>query len=261
MNCYLVAAILLVATALPSLAVPTITADSIPHDTKPNLTQLRFVVYHPQSPPYIYTEPPNNRVIGILPELLAPFFAAQGIKLEYLLDNRAGAEQRLYKGDVDAMMLAPDWAKYPERLLFTDGIIPYYDYLFARVKKDVLLLPEQLKGKKICTREYYVYPELEARFKLGQLLRVDSSSHEAQLRMMFNKRCDLLYMNSLVADWLLQHTFSSYHLFPSDIVIGKSQLIIALHPKWLPLLEQLNAFLRQQRQNGEVQRVIDRYID
>ncbi|HEX5793304.1 MAG TPA: transporter substrate-binding domain-containing protein, partial [Rheinheimera sp.] len=148
---------------------------------------LRFVVYYPHFPPYIYMEPPQNQVIGIIPDLLAPLFQQLGISVEYLLDNRAGAEKRLYKGDVDAMMLSADWATHPEQLLFSDAIIPYHDYLFARSEQELQQLPQQLHGKKICTREYYVYPELEPLFSADTLVRIDSSSQEAQLRMVFNQ--------------------------------------------------------------------------
>lgn len=260
MTFYLAALLMLVTTAVHSQVVPAVTAESSRHNSSHNLSELRFVVYHPQFPPYIFTEPLKNRVKGIIPEIMAPFFAAEGIKVEYLFDNRAGAEQRLYKGEVDAMMLSEDWAMQPEWLLFSASIMPYYDYLFAASSKEVVILPEQLRGKKICTRQYYVYPELQSRFKRGQLLRLDSSSHEAQMRMLLNQRCDLMYMNNLVAQWLLQHSFADKQLFRADIADGKAELKIALHPKWLPLLTPLNHFIQQQQQNGELQRIIDKYV-
>ena len=221
---------------------------------------LRFVVYHPHFPPYIFINDGEQQVIGIIPDLLAPFFAAEGVATEYLFDNRSGAEQRLYKGDVDAMMLSPEWATHPEQLLFSAGIIPYHDFLFARTPEEVVQLDSELKDKKICTREYYVYPELETFFAKGEMLRLDSSSQEAQMRMVQIKRCDLVYMNDLIANWLLQRRFENQQLFASKLLIGKTELKIALHPRWKNLLPKLNAFLRQQQKNGELDKVIQRYV-
>lgn len=265
MKRYLVAVLLLAASALagPAMSDAGI-AEIDPRPAEPtaatSVSVLRFVVYYPHFPPYIYTEPPQNQVIGIIPDLLAPLFEQLQIRTEYVLDNRSGAEQRLYKGDVDAMMLNPAWAKHPDKLLFSDGIIPYNDYLFASSKQRLAVLADQLHGTKICTREYYVYPQLEPLFSSETLLRVDSSSQEAQLRMVFNNRCDLVYMNDLIARWLVQHNFSDRSLYRSGMYVGKAALTIALHPRWQALLPQLNNFIKQQQQSGETERIISRYV-
>ena len=222
--------------------------------------KLRFVVYHPHFPPYIYSDNAAAQIVGIIPELLAPFFLAEGISVEYIYDNRAGAEQRLYKGEVDAMMLSPDWAKHPEKLIFSVGVIPYHDYLFARTAQEAVQSLAQLQDKTICTREYYVYPKLQPLFAKGTLLRLDSSSQEAQLRMVLNKRCDLVYMNDLIVHWLAEKKFDSVKMYPAEVMVAKSELNIALNPRWKPLLIRLNAFLVQQQQNGEVQRIVRRYV-
>jgi polar amino acid transport system substrate-binding protein len=255
---WLQAIMLLLYGIMPTLASA---ADTEPQNATPDPDPktLRFVVYYPDFPPYIFTDSAGH-ISGIVPDLLAPFFTQQQISVDYLLDNRAGAEQRLYRGEVDAMMLSPDWATRPEQVIFSDSIIAYDDYFFARSVLEVAEKPEQLTGKKVCTREFYVYPALEPLFSSGQLLRVDASSQEAQLRMVLSKRCDLAYLNDLVANWLLINGFSGERLYPLPLFIGKSGLTIALNPKWQTLLSALNYYLQQQQDNGEVQRVIARYL-
>lgn len=251
---WLTALVLWLWTGLTSAVVPPPPAvDSSEQKT------LRFVVYYPHFPPYIFTNPLGD-VTGIVPDLLSPFFTEQQIRVDYLLDNRAGAEQRLYRGDVDAMMLSPEWAAHPEQLLFSDSIIAYDDYFFARTVGEAAITAEQLSGKKICTREYYVYPMLEPMFSKGLLFRMDSSSQEAQLRMMLNQRCDLAYLNDLVAGWLMQHTFTQYGIYRLPLYVGRSGLTIALHKRWQPILPALNQFLLHQRQQGVVQKVISHYV-
>ena len=233
---------------------------SLPSVAEKDQTTLRFVVYHPHFPPYIYAVSDTAAIVGIIPDLLAPFFLAEGIHVEYVYDNRAGAEQRLYKGDVDAMMLSPDWAKHPEKLIFSVGVIAYNDYLFARTAQEVAQSQTQLQDKTICTREYYVYPQLQPLFAKGALLRLDSSSQEAQLRMVLSKRCDFVYMNDLILYWLTEQKFDSVRLYPASVMMAESELKVALNPKWQPLLERLNAFLIQQQNNGEMQRIMRRYV-
>lgn len=244
---------------LCAMALPAPSAAVQPQDNVADSKTLRFVVYHPDFPPYIFTTASGD-VSGIIPDLLEPFFRQQQLVVNYLLDNRAGAEQRLYRGEVDAMMLSPEWALEPERVIFSDSIIAYDDYFFARSAEEVLTEPEQLTGKKICTREFYVYPTLEALFRSGKLLRLDASSQEAQLRMIFSKRCDLAYLNDLVTHWLLRQHYADISLYNSPLLIGKSGLTIALNSSWQPLLLALNQYLLQQQASGEVDRVIARYV-
>ncbi len=244
---------------LCTMALAAASGSDLPQNNETDHKTLRFVVYHPDFPPYIFTTD-SGAVSGIVPDLLAPFFRQQQLEVNYLLDNRAGAEQRLYRGEVDAMMLSPEWALMPEQVLFSSSIIAYDDYFFARSAEEAVSDPEQLTGKKICTREFYVYPSLEALFNSGKLLRVDASSQEAQLRMVLSKRCDLAYLNDLIAHWLLRQNYTATTLYPSPLLVGKSGLTIALNPSWQPLLLALNQFLQQQQASGEVERVVARYL-
>ena len=70
----------------------------------------------------------------------------------------------------------------------------------------------------------------------------------------------MVYMNDLIVSWLLQQRFANEQLFASNLLVGKTELKIALHPRWQNLLPKLNTFLQQQQQNGELERVISRYI-
>ncbi|MDZ7902686.1 MAG: hypothetical protein U5L01_09145 [Rheinheimera sp.] len=67
----------------------------------------------------------------MIPSLINEFFQRQGISLSYVIDNRKGAEHRLYAGDVDAMLLAKNWTEHPELLVFSDPVIMHRDFLFA----------------------------------------------------------------------------------------------------------------------------------
>ncbi|MBT1062172.1 transporter substrate-binding domain-containing protein [Bowmanella sp. Y26] len=219
--------------------------------------QLKFAVYDPGFPPYLFINE-AQQIKGIIPDLLQSFADEQSIALDYVIDNRQGGEQRLYEGLVDVMVLSPPWTRHPEQLLFTDEILPYTDYLFKLDKsnKNTQWQP----GNRVCTREYYVYPTLKEQFASNQLLRLDASSEETQLRMLENGRCDFAYLNELIGYWLLQERFP--HLFLTTIEQNKAvdSLKLALIPTKASVLPSLNAHIAAQKQNGNLRSIVRKYV-
>lgn len=229
------------------LLLPILTAAAPP-------PKFKFVLYYPQVPPYMYQDNQQQEVAGLIPSLINEFFQRQGISLSYVIDNRKGAEHRLYAGDVDAMLLAKNWTEHPELLVFSDPVIMHRDFLFATKPFAANTTPVNwLANARVCTRQYYVYEALEPFFLKGTT-RIDSSSEAAQMRMLQSGRCDYAYMNEHVAEWLRQHQFSDLTLYRSPSSFGNVGLTIAMHNKWQKLLPQLNAFLKEQRENGNIER-------
>ncbi|ALS99581.1 substrate-binding periplasmic protein [Lacimicrobium alkaliphilum] len=220
---------------------------------------LRFAVYEPGFPPFIYIEEKQHKITGIVPKLLTSFTQQQSLSIEYVMDNRKGGEQRLYDGNVDAMLISPEWAKHPDQLLFTQAILPYDDYLFQR---DTQEAPENtsVTGKSVCTREYYVYPVLEKAFETKTMLRLDASSQQAQLRMLEKSRCDFAYINELVAYWLVERHFPGLRITPVSDYKASTSLKIALHPRWHTHLPALNAFIQAQRESGELDKIVAQFV-
>lgn len=227
----------------------------------PEMTELKFVLYYPQVPPYMYQDPQSERVVGLVPEVLQDFFQQQNIKVQYVADNRTRAEHRLYLGDVDAILLAKEWTQHPERLVFSEPLLEHQDYLFSRhplaAQGD---LAEWVKGKTICTRQYYVYDALSAFFQTNDTARVDSSSEVTQLKMLLNGRCDFAFMNEHVANWLLHHHFPDQPLYRSVKGFSPVGLTIAFHPRWKPKLAAFNQYLREQRQQGIIEQWLKFYV-
>jgi len=223
--------------------------------------KLKFVLYYPQVPPYMYQEANSQQVVGLVPDLLLDYFSEEQIQVEFILDNRRGAEHRLYSGDVDAMLMAKEWAVSPELLLFSDPVLIHRDYLFSMQPFNAAHKPEQwLADKKVCTRQYYVYEALEPHFIKSGTKRIDSSSELAQLRMLQNGRCDYAYLNEHVAKWLAAHQMSEAILYQSPQGFGMVGLTIALHPRWQAYLPGLNQYLQKARQQGIIEQKLQWYI-
>ncbi len=223
--------------------------------------KLKFVLYYPQIPPYMYQEAGSQKVVGLIPDLIEDFFRQEQIEIEFILDNRRGAERRLYNGDVDAMMLAPEWAVYPAKLIFSEPVLVHRDYLFALQPFTPDSTPEQwLTNKKVCTRQFYVYEALEPYFQKNGTQRIDSSSELAQLRMLQSGRCDYAYLNEHVAKWIALHQLPDGTLHQSPGGFSMIGLTIAFHPRWQAYLPGLNQSLQKARALGLIEEKLRWYI-
>lgn len=224
-------------------------------------TDLKFVLYYPQVPPYMYQDENTDKVVGLVPEVLQDFFQQQNIRVQYVADNRTRAEHRLYQGEVDAILLAKEWTQHPDQLLFSEPLLEHQDYLFARQPIAAQgQLADWVKGKAICTRQYYVYDALTPFFKSDETARVDSSSELTQLKMLLNGRCDFAFMNEHVANWLLHHHFPDQQLYRSAEGFGPVGLTVAFHPRWKPQLAAFNQYLAEQRQHGTIAQWLKFYV-
>lgn len=233
------------------LALPVVAAE-----------KLKFVLYYPQVPPYMYQQADSQKVVGLVPDLIRDFFSHEQIQVEFVLDNRRGAEHRLYSGDVDAMLIAREWAVHPELLLFSDPVLVHRDYLFSMQPFNAKQQPEQwLADKKVCTRQYYVYEALEPYFIKSGTKRIDSSSELAQLRMLQSGRCDYAYLNEHVAKWIASHQLADVALYQSPLGFGMVGLTIAFHPRWQSYLAGLNQYLQRARQQGVIDEKLQWYIN
>lgn len=223
--------------------------------------KLKFVLYYPQVPPYMYQEANSQNVVGLVPDLIRDFFSHEQIEVEFILDNRRGAEHRLYSGDVDAMLMAKEWAVDPQLLVFSEPVIVHRDYLFSMQPFNTGQKAEQwLANKKVCTRQYYVYDALEPYFMKSGTQRIDSSSELAQLRMLQNGRCDYAYLNEHVAKWIASHQLSDTVLHQSPLGFSMVGLTIAFHPRWQAYLVGLNQYLQKARQQGLIDEKLQWYI-
>ena len=228
---------------------------------EPKSTDLKFVLYYPQVPPYMYQDEKTEKVVGLVPEVLQDFFQQQNIRVQYVADNRTRAEHRLYQGDVDAILLAKEWTQHPEQLLFSEPLLEHQDYLFSLQPMAAQgQLADWVKGKAICTRQYYVYDALTPFFQTNETARVDSSSEMTQLKMLLNGRCDFAFMNEHVANWLLHHHFPNQQLYRSAKGFSPVGLTVAFHPRWKPQLAAFNLYLAEQRQQGIIAQWLKFYV-
>lgn len=218
---------------------------------------FRVAIYYPQVPPYMYAGEDNSPQ-GVIPDLLNAFFARQPYALQYVYENRYRAEIGLYDGKYDASVLAAKWTMQPEELLFSQPVLEHRDYLYAT--RPFNEKTDSLTGKTICLRRHYIYSAINAALQNGELIRIDAESEFDQFNMLANNRCQLAYMNEHVASWLVNKHFSEYPFYRKPQAADKTDLTLALHPKWALLKPQLDAFIREAHRTGFIDRALARHM-
>jgi hypothetical protein len=218
---------------------------------------FKVAIYYPQVPPYMYAGE-DNTPKGVIPELLNAFFARQPYTLQYVYENRYRAEIGLYEGKYDASVLSAKWTQQPEELLFSQPVLEHRDYLYAT--SPFTDEPASLIGKTICLRRHYIYSAINAVLQSEELIRIDSESEFDQFNMLVNNRCQLAYMNEHVANWLINNHFSAHTFYHQHQAADKTDLTLALHPKWTQLKPQLDAFIREAHRTGFIDRALTRHM-
>lgn len=230
---------------------PLQAADTIPADS------FTVAIYYPQVPPYMYAGA-DNAPVGVIPELLTAFFAKQPYTLQYVYENRYRAEIGLYEGKYDASVLSAKWTMQPEELLFSQPVLEHRDYLYAISPFNKQ--PASFAGKTICLRRHYIYSAINAALQSGDLIRIDADSEFNQFNMLVNNRCQLAYMNEHVASWLANNHFAEHTFYRQHQAADKTDLTLALHPKWAALKPRLDAFIREAHRNGVIDRALAKHM-
>lgn len=226
---------------------------------KASSNTVKVGIYYPQVPPYMYKAVGHAAVQGIIPDLLNVFFRQSELNVEYVEESRQRAELKLYDGTIDMMLLAEKWSQQPEQLLYSTTVVIHRDYIYSLTPEKLQAL-SALEGSTICLRRHYVYNGLEQELVSGRLLRLDADSEFDQMNMLVNGRCDFVYMNEHVAQWLTLHHFADAALHRSDYVVDETNLTLALSKKWQSLLPKLNAFLLQAQQSGLTEQLLQQHI-
>ena len=242
------------ALTLLGLFTEPLAADNLPAAT------FKVAIYYPQVPPYMYKTDETSTVEGLIPDVFRRFFKDKDIKLIFVEENRARAEQALYEGKLDAMVLNAKWSQHQDKLLFSVPVITHRDYIYT-LHPEQLAQRASLNDKAICLRRNYVYSGLQHELETGALARVDADSEFDQMNMLVNGRCDVAYMNEHVAQWLSFHHFNEYDLYKSNYIVDEVGLTIALTPKWQALLVLLNQHIVDMQQRGEMTQLLQQHID
>lgn len=223
---------------------------------------LRFIVNEPGSAPYLYRAKNSDKYLGIIPDILKGLIDNNKLSIKYIPNNRKRSEEYMYQKKADLMMLSKAWLRQPDKLIVTISILQHHSFLYQREKFSAQFSLDKLTNTQIiCTRRGYSYPNLKRYFNNNKLVRLDSSSHVAMLKMLFKKRCALVIMNNYNAESLLNsNEFKNQPLFRSQKPISTVPLNIILRPELTQVKKQLDTHIKQLQQSGKLNEIIKFHI-
>jgi len=169
--------------------------------------------------------------------------------------------KHLESGKLDANPLAKEWVSNPEDFEFADVIIDARDVLFSLREKPIKFVSvKDLHGKTIGTHLGYSYPLLEQDFKGENIVRHDSDTEFAMLRITLVGWTDATVINELVGQWLIKGNSNWHEKFVvSKKIVGGFDYRIMFSKKWELFVEVFNKELTIMKENGELDRIISKY--
>lgn len=78
--------------------------------------------------------------------------------------------------------------------------------------------------------------------------------------MLVNGRCQQAYINEHVATWLINNHFSDISLYRRPEPSDKTDLTLALHPKWQQLRPKLDAYIGEAHRSGFIERALEKHM-
>lgn len=231
--------------------------------SKDNNEVFVVAVIYAEGPPLYSIDPISGQPVGILTDFLEQLSKAMNLQIVFLPTARKKIEEQLVTNQADAAFLAPQWVLKPAELVFTDTVLIHRQYFYSLApftpgQAGPGNIEDSLRGKAVCIRQDFLYPELNELFGKKLIVRTNVSSQDKLMDMLVENHCELIYMNDLRAQWALNNQALPRRVFRSPYSFAEDKVPLALSSKWAPRLQEFNKQIRILHQTGEIQRIIER---
>ncbi|WP_240919856.1 transporter substrate-binding domain-containing protein [Paraglaciecola sp. 20A4] len=211
--------------------------------------------------PFYEVDNKTQQTSGLFNDILLKLAQTLQVDLQFSPTARNKIEQDIISAKADVGFLAPKWLNAPESMLFSDPVLTYQHAFYGLVapqKKESL--SAQVKGKTVCLRENYSYPELDAWLEKGELTPVRVSRETRLFDMLQLSRCDLVYTNTLRAQWTISSHDFDKSIYQLGTLGGVDQIPLAFSLSWLSRMPEINAAIADMRHSGELKRIVDKNL-
>ena len=211
--------------------------------------------------PYWIVEP--NEVSGILNDIMIEL--GQRLDISISANNQLPVRRAQYRfkgGDVHIeCCVSETWRNSPDQAevsLWTDEVMTVEEVLiFPPGQSFEFNQLEDLKGKLISTVMGYGYEGSEF------FERSDSINNISQIQKVALARCDAGIIDRAELAYMLKHSQllkEKKVTFEVGPVINRSALKMRIHRSRPELVAPINAAINEMKQDGTVQKIIDRYL-
>ncbi|WP_043307132.1 ABC transporter substrate-binding protein [Pseudomonas sp. ML96] len=212
------------------------------------------------NPPFMYQQ--GGQPMGLYPLILQTVFARLGEPLEI---HPMPWKRALLKGATGELGIAGIY-KNPERLQRFDYSAPIFEErLLLYVQREHPLHFERtqdLYGKRIGVIRGWSYTEeFDQAVRSGQIKAEEGSSDDANLRKLASGRLDAVIAIELAGQRLLgQPGMEQLQALPRPLSINPTFLVFAKQAAQHELLQRFDQTLRDMRQDGSLQRLIEQAV-
>ena len=229
---------------------------------EPAAKKIRIGIPSNGWPPYIIVQ--QDRTTGIAIDVLKSIGAKKGYDLQTRFCPEKRGHLMVAQGKVDAWFDAKQWTRNPDRYFWTEPMVESQDLIISCRDKPVIFFQiDDLFGKTIGTQLGFVYPLLDRYFDSGNMVRSDTCSQAAMLKMLHMGRSDAAVANKLVALWIIKQDpeMDRRNFTFSDRIVGQAsyRIMFTRRYDWAPFIAHFNAELNSMQQDGRLANLISEY--
>ncbi len=212
---------------------------------------LSVVVNSPGTRPHLYFNEVERKYDGVIPDLLRYVQENSSVTIDFVDSHRNRNEYFVATGKFDMFYSSIDWVKQPEAFISTLPIFQHISYMYSLEP-----FPEgfelNLETKaNVCARRGFIYPSLEPLFAKGNLVRIDSNSHHAMLKMLSLGRCQMVEMNAKNARAMFQdELFKDQVFYQLEKPTSKVPASFIMNSKLEAERDLLNKFILEFKKKG-----------
>jgi polar amino acid transport system substrate-binding protein len=225
-----------------------------------NLNQgraIRFAIIYTEEPPYVYSNK-MSEYNGIIPKVVQALGRELSFDVAFFPTSRKGLEASIIKGQADFTWLAPEWSQNTERLIFSEPVLNYREFLYSLQPFYLSDKPaDWVRGKTICVHENYTYPVLTPFFEQQIAEPIEVSSEVLITSIFLGQKCDLIYINELRANWAFQALSSEIEIYRSSQPLKQTHQTFMFNKSWHRHLQKINQAIANIRQSGELKKIVD----
>ncbi|QHJ11758.1 hypothetical protein FX988_01994 [Paraglaciecola mesophila] len=229
--------------------------------TQSHSRELVVAVVYSESLPFYSYDAQTQSEQGLYTDILRYIGKSLNLEVRYLPTARNKIDQDILEHKADAGFIAKKWLASPNSFVLS-GTVFSYNHAFYGLEQpvsntDVLA---NVKGKSVCLRENYRYPELTKWLSAGMISPIYVSSHTRLFELLQQSRCDLIYTNTYRATWTIDSRNDQRHVFYLGGLGEKDEIPLAFSPEWSPKMPEVNAAIAEMHRSGEMQRIINKNV-
>lgn len=223
---------------------------------------LRFNMTSDGYPPFMIHRTDSTPEGGIIHDAMITILHRLGYDMRSVWIPKKREQISLDLGKMDAMAVAVEWVREPEKYIYSDPLVKVSNVLYSPIDRPVDFKKiDDLSGMTAITHLGYVYPPMAPHFRDGIIRRHDTTSETSMLKMVMAGRGDFAIVNDLVGNWLIQKNRWQGQLASSSRDVTYYDYRILFTRKWAALLPAFNRELNHYIDSGELQRSIAQYVE